>query len=42
MLEKAFSGNRSYFGWITVLLIMVGIGFYNYLKQLNFGLGITA
>jgi Ni/Fe-hydrogenase subunit HybB-like protein len=41
MLEKALSGNRSYFGWITVLLIILAIGFYNYLKQLNYGLGIT-
>jgi len=35
MLEKALTGNRSYFGWITVLLIVFAIGFYNYLKQLT-------
>jgi molybdopterin-containing oxidoreductase family membrane subunit len=41
MLEKALTGNRSYYGWVLVLLIVLGIGFLNYLKQLGYGLGIT-
>ncbi|HMK36983.1 MAG TPA: NrfD/PsrC family molybdoenzyme membrane anchor subunit [Desulfomonilaceae bacterium] len=41
MLEKALTGNRSYFGWVAVLLIILAIGFLNYLKQLGYGLGIT-
>lgn len=41
MLEKALTGNRSYFLWIAFLLVVVGIGFSSYLKQLSIGLGIT-
>ncbi len=41
MLEKALTGSRSYWVWLLVLLAIVGIGFLNYLRQLNFGLGIT-
>ncbi|MGO9572176.1 MAG: sulfate reduction electron transfer complex DsrMKJOP subunit DsrP [Desulfomonilaceae bacterium] len=41
MLEKALTGNRSYKVWVVFLLIVFGIGFLNYLRQLNFGLGIT-
>jgi Ni/Fe-hydrogenase subunit HybB-like protein len=41
MLEKALSGNRSYWTWIVVLLFIIGLGFLNYLRQLSFGLGIT-
>jgi molybdopterin-containing oxidoreductase family membrane subunit len=41
MLEKALTGSRSYKGWIVFLLIVLGIGFLNYLRQLNYGLGIT-
>lgn len=41
MLEKALSGNRSYFGWVFLLLILVGMGFQFYLRQLSYGLGIT-
>lgn len=41
MLELALKGNKKYFGWITVLLVLIGIGFGAYLKQLGFGLGIT-
>ncbi|MCX5860951.1 MAG: polysulfide reductase NrfD [Deltaproteobacteria bacterium] len=41
MLEKALTGNRSYFGWIAFLLILLGIGFQFYLRQLSYGLGIT-
>ena len=41
MLELALQGNKKYFGWITALLVLVGIGFGTYLHQLGFGLGIT-
>jgi Ni/Fe-hydrogenase subunit HybB-like protein len=41
MLELALKGNKKYFGWITALLVLVGIGFGAYLHQLGFGLGIT-
>lgn len=41
MLELALKGNKKYFGWITALLVLIGIGFGAYLHQLGFGLGIT-
>ncbi len=41
MLEKALRGNKSYFAWIGFLLILVGMGFGFYLRQLGFGLGVT-
>jgi Ni/Fe-hydrogenase subunit HybB-like protein len=41
MLELAIRGGKKYYGWLTLLLIVVGIGFLTYLKQLDFGLGIT-
>ena len=41
MLEKALTGSRRYKVWVVFLLIVFGIGFLNYLRQLNYGLGIT-
>jgi molybdopterin-containing oxidoreductase family membrane subunit len=41
MLELALKGDKKYYGWIGLLLAIVGIGFLTYLKQLDFGLGIT-
>ena len=41
MLELAIKGGKKYYGWMTLLIIIVGIGFLLYLKQLDFGLGIT-
>jgi molybdopterin-containing oxidoreductase family membrane subunit len=41
MLELAIKGGKKYYGWMTFLLVVVGIGFLIYLKQLDFGLGIT-
>ncbi|MGD9044832.1 MAG: polysulfide reductase NrfD [Desulfobacterales bacterium] len=41
MLELAIKGGKKYYGWMTFLAIVVGIGFLIYLKQLDFGLGIT-
>ncbi len=41
MLEKALTGKGSYKLWLVFLLIVFGIGFLNYLKQWETGLGIT-
>ncbi|MFZ0614798.1 MAG: NrfD/PsrC family molybdoenzyme membrane anchor subunit [Desulfobacterales bacterium] len=41
MLELALKGSKRYYGWMSFLLVMVGVGFLIYLKQLDFGLGIT-
>jgi molybdopterin-containing oxidoreductase family membrane subunit len=41
MLELAFKGSKKYYGWTTALVVLIGIGFWFYLKQLDFGLGIT-
>jgi len=41
MLELAVKGNKWYWGWLVVLLGVIGAGFGLYLMQLKFGLGIT-
>ncbi|MEZ4551991.1 MAG: hypothetical protein R2874_16395 [Desulfobacterales bacterium] len=41
MLEKAFNGNKAYWIWLLVLLGIITTGFTFYLRQLDFGLGIT-
>ncbi len=41
MLELAFKGGKKYWGWMTVLLGIIGAGFAVYLWQFSFGLGIT-
>jgi len=41
MLELAFKGSKRYYGWMTALLAVIGVGFGCYLWQLSFGLGIT-
>ncbi|MCP4634457.1 MAG: polysulfide reductase NrfD [candidate division Zixibacteria bacterium] len=41
MLEKALQGDKRYWGWISFLLLLMGIGGLFYLKQYNEGLGIT-
>ena len=41
MLELAIKGSKKYYGWMALLLGIIGIGFLVYLKQLDFGLGIT-
>ena len=41
MLELAIKGSKKYYGWMAALLVVIGIGFLVYLKQLDFGLGIT-
>jgi molybdopterin-containing oxidoreductase family membrane subunit len=41
MLEKALIGTKKYFGWMTALLVVIGVGFACYIWQFQFGLGIT-
>ncbi len=41
MLEKAFEGGKKYWTWIIFLVVVASIGFYWYLKQFAFGLGMT-
>jgi len=41
MLELAVKGTKRYYGWMALLLGLIGVAFLVYLKQLDFGLGIT-
>jgi molybdopterin-containing oxidoreductase family membrane subunit len=41
MLELALKGSKKYYGWLVLLLGLAGVAFLIYLKQLDFGLGIT-
>ncbi len=41
MLEKALSNNRRYWSWVAVLVMIIGVGAFFYLRQLQVGLGIT-
>ncbi len=41
MLEKALSGSRRYWGLVGILLALVLVGLYCYLRQFREGLGIT-
>ena len=41
MLEKALSGGRTYWAWVAFLIVLIGVGFSFYLRQLDYGLGIT-
>ena len=41
MIEKAVVGSRRYWKWILCLLGIVAVGFFCYLRQLSYGLGIT-
>lgn len=41
MFEKALVGGRDYWRWILLLLAFIVIGFVFYLRQLDYGLGIT-
>ena len=41
MLEKALSGGRRYWAWLAFLIFLIGVGFSFYLRQLDYGLGIT-
>ena len=41
MLEKSLKGSRGYWSWIIFLLIVAAIGFFFYLRQLDYGLSVT-
>ena len=41
MVEHAFRGGKGYWTWVIALLTIIGLGFLAYLKQLDYGLGIT-
>jgi molybdopterin-containing oxidoreductase family membrane subunit len=41
MLEYAIKGSKKYYGWMMMLLALIGVGFFFYLNQLDVGLGIT-
>jgi Ni/Fe-hydrogenase subunit HybB-like protein len=41
MLEKTLVGSRKYYGWTAFLIVLIAVGFFFYLKQLSYGLGIT-
>jgi len=41
MLEKALKGNRGDWIWVSFLLAVAATGFFCYLRQLDYGLGVT-
>ena len=41
MLEKAFVGSKKYYGWVGILLFIIGCGFMAGVYQWIMGLGIT-
>jgi molybdopterin-containing oxidoreductase family membrane subunit len=41
MLEKALKGSLRYWIWIAILLAVASVGFFCYLRQLEYGLGVT-
>ncbi|HWR90486.1 MAG TPA: NrfD/PsrC family molybdoenzyme membrane anchor subunit [Dissulfurispiraceae bacterium] len=41
MIEKALTGDKRYWGLIGFLLVIIGLGLLNYVRQFNEGLGIT-
>ena len=41
MFEKALVGSKQYWLWIGALLVVIGIGVLQYLRQFSYGLGIT-
>lgn len=41
MLEKALRGSKTYWVWMGSLVVLILIGLYFYLRQLDEGLGIT-
>ncbi|MDD5207537.1 MAG: polysulfide reductase NrfD, partial [Desulfobacterales bacterium] len=41
MLEKALKGSQAYWGWLLVLVTIIGAGFVTYLYQFSEGLRIT-
>ncbi len=41
MIEKALTGNKRYWYWVSLLLVCIGAGVAMYLRQLTYGLGVT-
>ncbi len=41
MIEHAFRGSRNYWSWLLFLALVIAVGFYFYLRQLDYGLGLT-
>jgi Ni/Fe-hydrogenase subunit HybB-like protein len=41
MLEKALAGGRKYWGLVALLIVLIGVAGVFYIKQWNYGLGIT-
>ncbi len=41
MLEKALTGSKKYWALLSLLGGIIVVGFFCYLKQLSYGLGIT-
>lgn len=41
MIEHAFRGSKKYWSWLFFLSLVILTGFYFYLKQFDYGLGIT-
>ncbi len=41
MLEHALKGNKKYWSWLFFLGFVILVGFYFYMKQFSYGLGLT-
>lgn len=41
MLEKAVVGSRRYWTWVSALLLLILVAFYYYMRQFEYGLGVT-
>ncbi|MGL1930638.1 MAG: polysulfide reductase NrfD [Desulfotalea sp.] len=41
MIEKVFKGNSKYWMWLAFLGMLIGVGAICYIRQFNFGMGLT-
>ncbi len=41
MIEKALTGSKRYWYWVSLLLVCVATGAVMYMRQLSYGLGVT-
>jgi len=41
MIEKALKGSPAYWGWLALLLVLMTLGAACYIRQFNFGMGLT-
>ncbi|HBT96398.1 MAG TPA: menaquinol oxidoreductase [Desulfobulbaceae bacterium] len=41
MIEKALKGSPLYWGWLALLLVLMALGAACYIRQFNFGMGLT-